>query len=51
MEQEGEITRRVLLPERYSEPLPQAECERLLARTATGRDFLAIPQKSAKVVL
>src|SRR5580704_11357649 len=39
------ITRRVLLPERYSEPLPQAERERLLARTATGRDFLAITRR------
>src|SRR5713101_8866530 len=40
-----EITRRVLLPERYSEPLPEAERERLLARTATGRDFLAITRR------
>jgi phytoene dehydrogenase-like protein len=40
-----EITRRVLLPERYSEPLPRAERERLLARTATGRDFLAITRR------
>ena len=40
-----EITRRVLLPERYCEPLPQAERERLLARTATGRDFLAITRR------
>jgi phytoene dehydrogenase-like protein len=39
------ITRCVLLPERYSEPLPQAERERLLARTATGRDFLAITRR------
>jgi phytoene dehydrogenase-like protein len=40
-----EITRRVLLPERYSEPLPQAERERLLARTAIGRDFLEITRR------
>jgi phytoene dehydrogenase-like protein len=40
-----EITRRVLLPERYAQPLPQAERERLLARTATGRDFLAITRR------
>jgi phytoene dehydrogenase-like protein len=40
-----EITRRVLLPERYSEPLPEAERERLLARTATGRDFLAVTRR------
>jgi phytoene dehydrogenase-like protein len=40
-----EITRRVLLPERYSEPLPQAERERLLARTAIGRDFIAITRR------
>jgi phytoene dehydrogenase-like protein len=40
-----EITRRVLLPERYCEPLPKAERERLLARTQTGRDFLAITRR------
>jgi phytoene dehydrogenase-like protein len=34
-----------LLPERYSEPLPQAERERLLARTAIGRDFIAITRR------
>ena len=36
-----EITGSILLPERYAEPLPQAEREALLARTALGRDFLA----------
>jgi len=40
-----EITRRVLLPERYAEPLPQAERERLLARTSIGRDFLDITRR------
>jgi phytoene dehydrogenase-like protein len=40
-----EITRRVLLPERYAEPLPQAERERLLGRTAIGRDFLAVARR------
>ena len=40
-----EITRRVLLPERYAEPLPQAEREQLLARTAIGRDFLAVARR------
>jgi phytoene dehydrogenase-like protein len=35
-----EITRRIFLPERYSEPLPQAEREELLAKSAIGRDFL-----------
>src|SRR5229473_2789489 len=40
-----EITRRVLLPERYAEPLPQAERERLLARTTIGRDFLAVTRR------
>jgi len=40
-----EITRRVLLLERYCEPLPKAERERLLARTAIGRDFLAITRR------
>ena len=36
------ITRDIFLPERFSEPLPQAEREALLARTAVGRDFLAV---------
>ena len=40
-----EITRRVLLPERYAEPLPREERERLLARTAVGRDFLEVTQR------
>src|ERR1700694_2126000 len=35
-----EITRRIFLPERYSEPLPQTEREELLAKSAIGRDFL-----------
>ena len=34
------ITREIFLPERYSEPLPQAEREALLSATAIGRDFL-----------
>src|ERR1700733_4739523 len=37
-----EITRRVLLPERYAEPLPQQEREQLLSHTSVGRDFLAV---------
>jgi phytoene dehydrogenase-like protein len=40
-----EITRRVLLPERYAEPLPQEERERLLSRTAVGRDFLDVTRR------
>ncbi len=40
-----EITRRVFLPERYAEPLPQAEREALLARSAIGRDFLAMTRR------
>src|SRR5262249_208648 len=35
------ITARILLPERFAEPLPQREREELLSRTAMGRDFLA----------
>src|SRR5260370_21886480 len=37
-----EMTARILIPERYAEPLPQAEREALLSRTALGRDFLAV---------
>ena len=40
-----EVTRRVLIPERYSEPLPQAERERLLSMTTVGRDFLEIARR------
>ena len=40
-----EITRDILLRERFSEPLPQAEREALLSRTAVGRDFIAMTRR------
>jgi phytoene dehydrogenase-like protein len=40
-----EMTARILLQERYSEPLPQAEREALLSQTALGREFLAITRR------
>jgi phytoene dehydrogenase-like protein len=40
-----EITREILIPERYSEPLPQDERERLLSRTAAGRDFIEVTKR------
>ena len=40
-----EITAQILIPERYAEPLPQAEREALLGRTAIGRDFLTISRR------
>jgi len=40
-----EMTARILIPERYAEPLPQAERDALLSRTALGRDFLAITRR------
>jgi phytoene dehydrogenase-like protein len=40
-----EITRRIFLPERYAEPLPQAEREALLTRSDMGRDFLAMTKR------
>jgi phytoene dehydrogenase-like protein len=40
-----EITRSIFLPERYAEPLPQAERETLLSRSAIGRDFLAVTRR------
>jgi phytoene dehydrogenase-like protein len=40
-----EITSRILLPERYAEPLPQAEREALLRETALGRDFLEVTRR------
>jgi phytoene dehydrogenase-like protein len=39
------ITARILLPERFSEPLPQREREELLSRAAMGRDFLATTRR------
>src|SRR5262249_5292053 len=36
------VTAKILIPERFSEPLRQAEREELLSRTAMGRDFLAV---------
>jgi phytoene dehydrogenase-like protein len=40
-----EITRSIFLPERYAEPLPQAEREALLSQSAIGRDFLAVTKR------
>src|SRR3954462_4475448 len=40
-----EITRRIFLPERYSDPLPQAERDALLSRSAIGRDFLEMTKR------
>ncbi len=40
-----EITRRIFLPERYAEPLPQAEREALLGKSDIGRDFLAVTRR------
>lgn len=40
-----EITRQVLIPERYAEPLPKSERDRLLAKSAIGRDFLEVTKR------
>ncbi len=40
-----EITQKILLRERFAEPLPQAEREALLARTAAGRDFIEMTKR------
>jgi phytoene dehydrogenase-like protein len=40
-----EITARIFLPERFSDPLPQAEREALLGKTDIGRDFLAMTRR------
>jgi phytoene dehydrogenase-like protein len=40
-----EITAKVLIPERFAEPLAQREREELLSRTAMGRDFLAVTRR------
>ena len=39
------ITADIFLPERFSEPLPQAEREALIGRTALGRDFLTMANR------
>ena len=39
------ITAEIFLPERYAEPLPQAEREALLSRTALGREFLEVSNR------
>jgi phytoene dehydrogenase-like protein len=39
------ITAKILIPERFAEPLPQREREEMLARTAMGRDFLAVTRR------
>jgi phytoene dehydrogenase-like protein len=40
-----EITARIFLPERFSDPLPQAEREALLSKSEIGRDFLAMTRR------
>lgn len=40
-----EMTRLILLPERYAEPLPQAEREALLEQSPIGRDFLSVARR------
>ncbi|MEA3026103.1 MAG: hypothetical protein QOF91_1388 [Alphaproteobacteria bacterium] len=40
-----EITAKIFLPERFSEPLPQAERDALLSKTQIGRDFLAMTKR------
>lgn len=37
-----EMTAKILLPERYAEPLPKPERDALLSRSALGREFLEI---------
>src|SRR5258705_325866 len=45
-----EMTARILIPERYAEPLPQAERDGLLERTALGREFLGIALPDGRTV-
>ena len=40
-----EITAKIFLPERFSDPLPQAEREALLSKSEIGRDFLAMTRR------
>ena len=40
-----EITAKIFLPERFSDPLPQTEREALLSKSEIGRDFLAMTKR------
>jgi phytoene dehydrogenase-like protein len=40
-----DMTAGILMPERFAEPLPQAERDALLERTARGREFLEISRR------
>jgi phytoene dehydrogenase-like protein len=40
-----EITAKIFLPERFSDPLPQVEREALLSKSDIGRDFLAATRR------
>jgi len=40
-----EMTKKILLAERFAEPLPQAEREALLSNSALGREFLQISRR------
>src|SRR5215510_9573788 len=40
-----EITARILIPERFAEPLPQREREDFLSRSQMGRDFLTVSRR------
>ena len=40
-----DMTRGILMAERFSEPLPQAEREALLSRSAAGREFLELTRR------
>jgi phytoene dehydrogenase-like protein len=45
------ITAEIFLPERFAEPLPQAEREALLEQTALGREFLAVSRRQPRDVV
>lgn len=45
------ISDHIFLPERYSEPLPEAERDELLSRSAIGRDFLAMIERQPMQVI
>lgn len=40
-----EITAKIFLPERFSDPLPQAERDALLSKSDIGRDFLTMTKR------
>lgn len=40
-----EMTARILLPERFSEPLSKGERDEILSRSSLGREFMSVASR------